>query len=643
MRKKIHRYPLLDAIHSPADLKTMSRKEMVGLCADIRECLIDVVSTTGGHLAPNLGVVELTVALHHVFDSPTDKMIWDVSHQSYVHKLLTGRRDRIHTLRQSAGLSGFQKRTESEHDAFGAGHAGTSISAAVGMAVARDMNGADNHVVAVIGDGSMTAGMAFEALNHAGGMKRNLLVVLNDNEMSISPNVGALSAYLSRTLSGDLYSWVREETEQILSHIPRVGRRMAQMARKAEEAVKGFITPGVVFEELGFRYLGPIDGHNLDHLIPVLQNIHRLKGPTLLHVVTKKGKGYPLAEDNPVSYHGTPKFDKTVGVLGGGSSLPAYTKVFGDALIELANIDPRVVAITAAMPTGTGTHTFAEKFPERFFDVGIAEQHAITFAAGLAAEGKRPVTAIYSTFMQRGYDQLIHDVALQHLPVVFAMDRAGLVGDDGPTHHGTFDLSFLRAVPGLVIMAPRNGQMLRDMLFTGLELDAPCALRYPRGSIPCAEPLQGFSLIPVGSAETLQAGSDMAILAVGSMVTPALEAARLLAQEGFSVRVVDPRFIKPLDEEAMLAAADTGTVLTVEENALAGGFGSAVLECFERHGVTPRVRRMGIPDRFIEQGPQDHLRAELGLCTEGIADTARLLLAGRTRHKVLRAAAGRTS
>ncbi|MDH5526006.1 MAG: 1-deoxy-D-xylulose-5-phosphate synthase [Nitrospirota bacterium] len=625
----ISRYPLLDTIGGPADVKTLSRKQLVALCAEIRDCLIDVVSTTGGHLGPNLGVVELTVALHHVFNSPVDRMVWDVSHQAYVHKLLTGRRDRIHTLRQHGGISGFQKRSESEHDPFGAGHAGTSISAALGMAAGRDLNGGKNHAVAIIGDGSMTAGMAFEALNHAGGTKKNLLVVLNDNEMSISPNVGALSAYLSRTLSGDLYSWVREETEQILSHIPRVGQRMARMARKAEEAVKGFITPGVVFEELGFRYLGPIDGHNLDHLIPVLQNIHKLKGPTLLHVVTKKGKGYALAEDNPVSYHGTPRFDKTVGVQGGGSTLPAFTKVFGDALIELAERDPDVVAITAAMPTGTGTAAFGERFPERFFDVGIAEQHAVTFAAGLATEGKRPVAAIYSTFLQRGYDQVIHDVALQKLPVVFAMDRGGLVGDDGPTHHGTFDLSFLRSVPGLVVMAPRNGRDLRDMLYTGTRLDLPSALRYPRGSIAEPEELAGFSLLPVGKSETLRKGADMTILSVGTLAYPALDAAERLAAEGISARVVDARFVKPLDEEAVLEAAETGYLLTVEENALAGGFGSAVLECLERHNVTARVKRLGIPDRFIEQGPQPVLRADLGLDAEGIADAARLLVADR--------------
>lgn len=626
----MNRFPLLDAIDSPADVQALSKADLKTLCAEIRELLVDTISTTGGHLGPNLGVVELSVALHHVFNSPVDKITWDVSHQSYVHKLLTGRRDRIHTLRQHRGISGFQKRTESPHDPFGAGHAGTSISAALGMAVARDLKGDDNRVVAVIGDGSMTAGMAFEALNHAGGLKRNLLVVLNDNEMSISKNVGAFANYLSRTLSGGLYTKVREETENFLGHIPRVGQQMLKVAKKAEEAVIGFMTPGVLFEELGFRYLGPIDGHNLDHLIPILENLHKLNGPVLLHVITKKGKGYSLAEDNPVSYHGTPRFDKTVGVQSIQSDTPSYTKVFGDALIELAQKDESVVAITAAMPTGTGTAEFAERFPKRFFDVGIAEQHAVTFAGGLAAEGKKPVVAVYSTFMQRGYDQVIHDVALQNLPVVFAMDRAGLVGDDGPTHHGTFDLSFLRAVPNMVVMAPRNGQALRDMLHTGLSLEGPSALRYPRGSLSAPEALDTFRLLPVGVSETLTDGTDATILAVGTMVGDALTAAESLRADGLSVRVIDARFVKPLDRDAVLTAArETGALITVEENALAGGFGAAVLECLEQAGLTVPVRRIGIPDRFIEQGPQALLRADLGLNADGISDAVRELLKGR--------------
>ncbi len=624
-------FPLLDRIDSPNDLKRLDKKELKALCKEIRELLIDAVSATGGHLAPNLGVVELTVALHRVYNSPQDKMIWDVSHQSYVHKLLTGRRDRIHTLRQYKGLSGFQKRGESEHDAFGAGHAGTSISAALGMATARDMTGDDNKVIAIIGDGSMTAGMAFEALNHAGDMKRNMLVVLNDNEMSISRNVGAIAAYLSRILTGEFYTRVREETENILTHIPRVGQSMLYVAKKAEETVKGFITPGLVFEELGFQYVGPIDGHNLDHLIPTLENISNLKGPVLLHVVTKKGKGYSLAEDNPVSYHGTPKFDKQVGVQSTPSPLPAFTKVFGDALTELAGRDPRLVAITAAMPTGTGLVKFADSYPERFYDVGIAEQHAVTFAAGLATQGKRPVAAIYSTFMQRAYDQLIHDVALQNLPVIFAMDRAGLVGDDGPTHHGAFDLSYMRAVPNLTFMVPRNGRLLRDMLYTATTLEGPSALRYPRGTVPTEEDLSGFNPVPVGRSETLRDGDDATIIALGSMVAPALAAAdRLHSDHDLSVRVIDARFVKPLDTEALLSAArDTGALVTVEENALAGGFGSAVLECLEQQGVTVPVRRIGIPDRFIEQGPQPRLRADLGLDEDGIVAAVKAVTTGR--------------
>ncbi len=624
-------FPLLDRINGPEDLKALKKSELAPLCDEIRELLIDVISTTGGHLAPNLGVVELTVALHRIYNSPADRIIWDVSHQSYVHKLLTGRRERIHTLRQYKGISGFQKRGESEHDAFGAGHAGTSISAAMGMATASDMKGSDDKAIAIIGDGSMTAGMAFEALNHAGGMKSNMLVVLNDNEMSISRNVGAIASYLSRILTGELYTKVREETENILNHIPRVGQSMVKVAKKAEEAVKGFITPGLVFEELGFQYVGPIDGHNLDHLIPTLENISHLKGPVLLHVVTKKGKGYTLAEDNPVSYHGTPKFDKAVGVQSSGSSLPAFTKVFGDALIDLAARDERITAITAAMPTGTGLVGFADTYPDRFFDVGIAEQHAVTFAAGLATQGLLPVATIYSTFMQRAYDQVIHDVALQKLPVIFAMDRAGLVGDDGPTHHGTFDLSYMRAVPNLTFMVPRNGRMLRDMLYTASQLEGPSALRYPRGQIPCEENLEGFEAIPVGKAELLRDGNDVTVIALGTMVTPALEAAdRLAAENGLSVRVIDARFVKPFDTETVVAAArDTGALVTVEENALAGGFGSAVLECLEREGITIPVRRLGIPDRFIEQGPQARLRADLGLDADGIANAVKSVLAGR--------------
>jgi 1-deoxy-D-xylulose-5-phosphate synthase len=629
---------MLDRIDRPEDLKALSRKELKALVQEVRDLLIDVVSTTGGHLAPNLGVVELTIALHRVFSSPHDKLIWDVSHQSYVHKLFTGRRARFHTLRQHKGLSGFARRAESPHDPFGAGHAGTSISAALGMAVARDLDADDGRVVAVIGDGSMTAGMAFEALNHAGGLKKDLLVVLNDNEMSISPNVGAVASHLSRILTGELYSWMREETEHILGHIPRIGKSMVRVARKAEEAVKGFITPGFVFEELGFFYVGPVDGHNLDHLIPTLQNVTKLKGPVLLHVVTKKGKGYTLAEDNPVSYHGTPKFDKTVGVKSAGASaLPAFTKVFGDALVELGERDERVVAITAAMPTGTGTQAFGERFPDRFFDVGIAEQHAVTFAGGLATQGKRPVAAIYSTFLQRGYDQVIHDVALQNLPVVFAMDRAGLVGDDGPTHHGAFDVAYLRTVPNLVVMAPRNGRMLRDMLYTGLRHPGPTALRYPRGAIPAPEELEGFDLVPTGASETLREGDDVTVIALGTMAVPALEAADALEAEGLSVRVIDPRFVKPLDTRAVLAAArETAGIVTVEEHALMGGFGAAVLECLEQHGVQAPVRRIGIPDAFIEQGPQPVQRAEVGLDAAGIARAVRELVPAARRRAALR-------
>lgn len=619
---------LLDQNNPLQALKALPAEELPRLAEELRGRIIRTVAATGGHLASSLGVVELTIALHRVFDSPRDKIVWDVGHQAYAHKLLTGRAARFHTLRQLDGVSGFPKRAESPHDCFDVGHSGTSISAALGMAAARDAAGGDEKVVAVIGDGSLTGGIAFEALNHAGHLKSNLIVILNDNEMSISPNVGALSAFLSRTMTSDLFRKARRETQQFLGHLPRFGKDLLEFVQRAEHSLKGFLTPGMLFEAFGFSYIGPIDGHRLDDLLETLGNATQLDGPVLIHILTKKGKGYGPAENEPARFHGIGPFDPATGasleVKGGPTS---YTGVFGRTLVELAENDPRIIAITAAMPEGTGLNMFAERYPSRFFDVGIAEQHAVTFAAGMATRGLRPVVAIYSTFMQRAYDSVIHDVCLQNLPVIFAMDRGGLVGADGPTHHGAFDLSFLRPIPNLAVMAPRDEFELRRALVAALAHDGPFALRYPRGAGEGVDLSRSLEPFPVGSGELLRQGEHGVIFAVGVGVTVALTVAELLAGEGLDLGVVDARFIKPLDGELLAGeAVRTARVVTIEENVLMGGFGSAVLECLAERGINVPVLRVGLPDSFVEQGSQAELRRRYNLDPEGVAEKVRNFL-----------------
>jgi len=608
---------MLEKIDSPADLKRLSLPELRRLAGEIRECLIDRITENGGHLASNLGVVELTLALHYVFDSPRDAIVWDVGHQAYVHKLVTGRRDRFATIRQLGGLSGFCVREESPHDAFGAGHAGTSVSAALGLAVARDLQGQPGHVVAVIGDGAMTCGLAFEGVNNAGHLGNRLIVVLNDNEMSISPNVGAMARYLARLRTHRRYAQAKGVVEHGLLRLP-LGAGVLRFLRRFRHAARALFMPTVIWEDLGFTYVGPLDGHDLGQLIDVFQRVRALGRPAVVHVATVKGKGYAPAEADAVALHGVPPSN---GSRAHGHAAPSYTKVFGDTLIELARVDPRIVAITAAMPDGTGLTPFAREFPGRFFDVGIAEAHAVTFAAGLAAAGLRPVAAIYSSFAQRAYDSIVHDVCLQKLPVVLALDRAGLVGEDGRTHHGAFDLAYLRSLPNLVVMAPRDEAELRRMLRTALTVSGPVAIRYPRGSGVGVPLDQGPLTVEVGRAEVLLEGRDLAIVAIGSAVHPSLAAARQFRARGVGVAVVDARFAKPLDEEAILAAARaTGRLVTVEENVLAGGFGSAVAELLADRGLaqSTALHRIGLPDAFVEHGPQPVLRELAGLTPEGI-------------------------
>jgi len=615
---------LLETINSPADLKKLKPEQLPALAEEVRRFLLETVSTTGGHLGSNLGTVELTIALHYCFNSPSDKIIWDVGHQAYTHKILTGRRESFPTQRQYKGLSGFPKRCESEHDAFGVGHSTTSISAGLGMAVAAGLAGTKNHAIAVIGDGSLTGGMAFEALNQAGHLKKNLIVILNDNEMSISKNVGAFSSFISRKMTGRYFRDLKKEMQGLLRNIPAIGSDILHFAKRAENSLKGFLTPGSLFEALGFDYLGPLDGHNLPQLLEVFANINELDGPLLLHVMTTKGKGYKPAEDTPHKYHGVGAFDIATGKGAAKAAAKSYTEVFGETMVQLAEQDPRIVAITAAMPDGTGLNTFAERFPKRFFDVGIAEQHGMTFAAGLAADGFRPVTAIYSTFVQRAYDQVFHDICLQKLPVTIAMDRAGLVGDDGPTHHGVFDLSYLRHLPGLTLMAPKDENELCHMLKTAIYSGAPMALRYPRGAGYGVEMDSELKTLEIGRGELLAEGADLCIIAIGSTVQPALQAAEVLRGKGISAGVVNARFIKPLDAELITSLARTvGRVITVEENALQGGFGSAVLELLFDNGLQDvKVKRLGIPDRYIEHGSQAQLRRDLGIDAEGIATAA---------------------
>jgi len=620
---------LLDKINSPADLKRLTAAQLAELAAEIREELIRTVSLTGGHLAPNLGVVELTLALHRVLDSPKDKLIWDVGHQSYVHKLLTGRRERFHTLRQHGGLSGFPSRSESPHDAFGAGHGSTSISAALGMAKARDLRHGNERIVAVIGDGALTGGMAFEALNQAGALQTSILVVLNDNEMSIARNVGALSAYLSglrATVVEPLVRRARQDVASLLAHVP-LGAHMLEVMDRTRAAMKHLVVPGMLFEELGFTYLGPIDGHNLRDLEEMLEHGLALTGPVIVHAVTRKGAGYAPAEEAPRAFHGTPPFEEETGRPRAKEIGDTYSAVFGKQLVRLAREDPRIVGVTAAMLDGTGMEFLNEAMPARCVDVGMAEQHAVTFAAGLAAAGMRPVVAIYSTFAQRAYDQILHDVCLQNLPVVLVLDRAGLVGDDGPTHHGAFDLSYLRHIPNLTIMAPRDEAELCRMLVTALQLPGPTAIRFPRGTGPGVPVPEVPEPLPVGKAEVLREGDDVLVLAVGTTVGPVLEACEALREEGLRPAVVNARFVKPLDADLICdLAARTGRVVTVEENALAGGFGSSVVELLADRGLGQvSVRRVGLPDRYVPHGDAVLLLEECGLDAASLRETIRAL------------------
>ncbi len=605
-------YPLLDAINHPDQLRALPESQLAPLADELRRFLIDSVGRTGGHLAANLGVVELTVALHYIYNTPADRLVWDVGHQSYPHKILTGRRGDMPTLRQKNGLAGFPKRSESPYDAFGVGHSSTSVSAALGMAIAAERQGEDRKVVAVIGDGALTAGMAFEALNHAGDLHTDLLVILNDNDMSISPNVGGLSNHLARILSGKLYVNLREQGKKALKNMPPVW----ELARRAEEHVKGMVIPGTLFEELGFNYIGPVDGHDLPTLVKTLRNLRGLKGPQFLHVVTKKGKGYKPAEDNPCGYHGVGAFDPRTGTLSAGKAgAPTYTEVFGDWICDMAAQDPRLMAITPAMREGSGLVAYSERFPKRYFDVGIAEQHAVTLAAGLACEGEKPVVAIYSTFLQRGYDQLIHDVAIQNLPVLFAIDRAGVVGPDGPTHAGSFDFSYLRCLPNMVVMAPADENECRQMLYTGFHLEQPAAVRYPRGSGPGVPVQKAMTALPIGKADVLRNGRRVALLAFGSMVQPALQAGDTL-----DATVVNMRFVKPLDEGLIARLAEThDLIVTVEENAVMGGAGSAVGECLAAQGSTAALIQIGLPDVFLDHGSRPELLKEAGLTADAIA------------------------
>jgi 1-deoxy-D-xylulose-5-phosphate synthase len=623
---------ILDTINSPTDLKRMPLGLLPDLAAELRQLIIETCSKNGGHLAPSLGVVELTIALHRVFSTPDDKIVWDVGHQAYAHKLLTGRRDRFATLRKLDGISGFPKRDESPHDSFDVGHASTSISAATGFAAGRDLAGRKNKVLAVIGDGSMTGGMAYEAMNHAGQMNRDMIVILNDNEMSISENVGALSNFLTRTGSSEFVYRFKKNVESFLSRLDTVGKDLLHVAKKVEDSFKGFFTPGMLFEAFGFEYIGPIDGHDLPMLLETLENVKKYHDAVLVHVLTKKGKGYKPAEADPALFHGVGPFDvktgKVIKAKGGASS---YTAIFGSTLCKLAADDDRIVAVTAAMPDGTGLVPFSKQYPERFFDVGIAEQHAVTFASGLAAEGLRPVFAVYSSFLQRAYDLVFHDVCLQNLPVTFAIDRAGVVGNDGPTHHGALDISFLRHLPNMTVMAPKDENELQHMLVTALHLGGPAALRYPRGNGVGVALDQLIAPLPIGCAELLREGQDAAVLALGAMVYPALEAAQQLERAGGpSLTVINARFVKPLDEVLiLLMARKYGCLITLEENVLQGGFGSAVLEVLEEqelHGI--RVLRLGYPDSQIPQGDQKELRAMLGLDAAGIAASISAFLGG---------------
>lgn len=614
---------ILETINKPQDLKKLSIDQMKVLAEEIRQLLICSVSKTGGHLAPNLGVVEMTLAIHKIFKSPVDKIVWDVGHQAYIHKILTGRWREFDTLRQFGGLSGFPKPCESEHDSFGTGHSSTSISAALGMALARDIQGENNNVLAVIGDGSLTGGQAYEALNHAGHAGTNMIVILNDNEMSIAKNVGAMSEYLSKMRTEPKYKKVKKDIDFLLRRIPAIGDHVARTVERLKDSLRYLFVPGMLFEELGFNYIGPIDGHNLELMTEVLEKAKDMQGPILIHVLTCKGKGYQPAECNPGKFHGVGPYSVESGEIIKNGNKATYTGVFGDTILELAKQDSRIVAITAAMPEGTGLKKFAAEFPKRFFDVGIAEQNAVTVAAGMAIQGLKPVVALYSTFGQRAYDQILHDVCLQKLPVVFALDRAGIVGEDGPTHHGVFDYSYLQHIPNLVMMAPKDENELRHMLYTAVNLDGPVAIRYPRGSglgVPLDEPLQQLT---IGNGQQLKAGNDIVLLAIGAMVEPCQKASELLAARGIQAAVVNARFIKPLDAQMIRRLSrDTGMIVTVEDNVLAGGFGAAVLEYINDQQFNwVKMLRLGFPDQFIEHGTREQLLKKYGLTAEGIAES----------------------
>lgn len=618
-------YALLNRIEKPEDVKALTVRELEQLASELRHFIIDTVSQNGGHLAPNLGTVELTLALYSVFSFPEDKLVWDVGHQAYTHKILTGRRDAFKTLRKKGGITGFPNRFESAYDAFGVGHASTSISAALGMALARDAKGEKNQVIAVIGDGALTGGESFEALNNAGDLGTKLIVILNDNEMSIDANVGAMSEYLSRIRIAPQYARAKRDMGSLLMSIPHIGDKVYKTASHLKDGVRSVLVPGSLFEEMGFHYIGPIDGHNIGLLEEVLVSAKEMEGPVLIHIHTVKGKGYKPAEQAPEKFHGVGCFDPSTGKSAKKAGCaPSYTSVFSKALIELAKDRPDILAITAAMPSGTGLKAFGQAYPKRFFDVGIAEEHAMTLAAGMAAAGMHPVIALYSTFAQRAYDQLIHDVCLQNLPVTLCLDRAGLVGEDGPTHHGVFDLSYLRQMPNMCVMAPKDEEELRHMLATAIAIEGPAAVRYPRGAglgVPLTDSLE---TLPVGKAEVLQEEGDIAFLAVGTMVEKAKEAAAILKEESIEAAVVNMRFIKPLDTELLGEMARTKRLLiTAEENVLAGGFGSAVAEYLADHGIEVPLLRFGIPDRFIEQGTRRELLSLCGLQPDEMAERIR--------------------
>ena len=630
------KYELLFKVNTPDDIKDFNLAQLNQLAKEIREYIIDVIAEVGGHFGGGLGAVELTVALHKIFNAPEDKIVWDTGHQAYPHKILTGRRDLMPTIRQLHGISGFLKRTESPYDAFGAGHASTSISAALGMAVGRDKLNKNNKVVAVIGDGAMTGGMAYEALNNSGLLKSNLIVILNDNQMSISPNRWQFANYFNEIITHPEFNKLKGALWDLTGKLDQFGDRIRKVTARLESGIKSIVTPGMLFEALGFRYFGPIQGHNIGKLVNIFKKVKDLEGPILVHVITQKGKGYEPAEEDKPKFHGVSPFDKMTGkIFKKKSSAPSYTSVFGNALIQLVENNPSIVGITAAMPDGTGLNILKNKFPQNFYDVGIAEQHAVTFAAGLATEGVIPVVAVYSTFLQRAFDQILHDVALQKLHVVFALDRAGLVGADGPTHHGAFDLSYLRLIPNMTIMAPKDENELRDMLFTAIEFkEGPIALRYPRGSAVGVPLKENFEKIEIGKAEILKRGNDVALLSVGLMTHYSVLAAELLDSEGIDAEVINMRFIKPIDEDTLDYVAEKfDKIITLEENSIVGGFGSAVLEYFSSKNILKEILRIGLPDNFVEHGTQSELHALLGIDPQGIAKQVKIFAAGNNLKK----------